>query len=55
MGNNIFDQPISIKLITGVAGYLSSSEYTSFSERFKNAKKFMPSIIITYIFNNLLR
>ena len=44
-------QPLFIQLISEVADFVSSSEYKSFHEKFKNSKVFMPHTLITYIFN----
>ena len=51
-------QPLVIQMITEVADFLSSSEYKSFHERFKNKKVFMPHTLIAFIltlFQSLLK
>ena len=44
-------QPLVIQMITEVADFLSSSEYKSFHERFKNKKVFMPHTLFVFTFN----
>ena len=44
-------EPLLIQLISEVADFLSSSEYKSFHDKFKDCKVFMPHTLITYIFN----
>ena len=45
------NQPLVIQMISEVADFLSSSEYKSFHEMFKNKKVFMPHTLIAFIFN----
>ena len=45
------DQPYIIQLLVDIADYLSSAEFTSFYEKYKQMHLYMPHTLITYIFN----